>query len=198
MKRTIPVLTKADLRKFVRFCSESRASGDFEIHFGLGRQDIDRLKIELGIDTPEDAKEILKDVFLFEDKERTIQQEERKAVLDRQRKEADKRLADAQLERQNQANKRRGKVLNATKIKKQDQKRQERFDKTQNKTVKPSKSDWKLPVDNEQNNTPERFRHEIMVLGMRFVKSKYGVSKEDIIREASRLKLKIDFEFVPR
>jgi hypothetical protein len=130
----------------------------------------------------------------LEQKEEELRLAERQAIAKREQIAAQERMdAAADRRRAERADKRR-KVLSVTKVKQQDQKRQKKFEKQQEK-AKPIKADgWRLP-DTVQ---PDQFARDIRVRGIRFTCDRYNVSRSDIMSEAARLKLKIDFDLVPR
>jgi hypothetical protein len=191
---SITALSKRDLRKFITFCAEDRSTGDFDVYLGLSRNEVLQLKAALGIQGPQDARDLIKDVVLLEQKEEELRLAERQAIAKREQIAAQERMdAAADRRRAERADKRR-KVLSVTKVKQQDQKRQKKFEKQQEK-AKPIKADgWRLP-DTVQ---PDQFARDIRVRGIRFTCDRYNVSRSDIMSEAARLKLKIDFDLVPR
>ncbi len=194
MSDSITSLSKTDLRRFIKLCAEDRGTGEFEIYLGLSRNEVTRLKAALGIASPDDARILIKDVVMLEEKEEALRLVERQAILVRERIAAQERMDAATARRAAEKDQKRRRVKSVTKIKEQDKKRQARFDKQQTKTVEVKKDGWRLPdgVD------PEQFSREIRVRGIRFTCDKYGVSRSDIINEATRLKLKIDFDLTPR
>jgi hypothetical protein len=189
-----PTLSRTDLRKFIRFCSEARGSGDFEIHFGLSRGEVDTLKSSLGIASPADAKALINDVITLQQREEELRADTEQAAAKKSRAEAQARMDATAARRAAEVAKKRSRVLNATKVKNEDQKRQRRFDRQQTKTAVAQKTSWRLPKDVD----PEAFSRDIRVRGLRFTCDRYGVTRSDIMSEASRLKLHINFDLVPR
>jgi hypothetical protein len=189
----ITSLSKTDLRKFIKMCSEDRGSGDFEIYLGLSRNEVSRIKGSLGISSPADAKDLLKDVVVLEEKEEELHRIERQAILTQEREAAQKRLDEANLRRQEEKLTRKKRVLSVTKVKNQDKKRQEKFDK-QNAKKEVKQKAWKLPAEIDS----DRFKRDLMTRGIRFICDQYQITRNDIMNEAARLKLKINFDLVPR
>jgi hypothetical protein len=191
---SITTLSKRDLRRFITFCAEDRSTGDFDVYLGLSRNEVTSLKASLGIDSPAAARSLIQDVVLLEQKEEELRLAERQAIAKREQLAAQERMdAAADRRRAERAEKRR-KVLSVTKVKLQDKKRQQKFDKQQEK-AKPIKADgWRLP----DVVPPDQFARDIRVRGIRFTCDRYNASRSDIMSEAARLKLKIDFDLVPR
>ncbi len=193
MQSNITALSKTDLRKFIKFCSEDRSTGDFEIYLGLSRQEVSSLKTALGIDSPAAARTLINDVVLLEQREEELRLAERQAIAKREQKAAQERMDAATARREADKGEKRRRVLSVTKVKNQDKKRQQKFDKQQQaKPVK--KTGWQIP----ENVSADQFARDIRVRGIRFTCDRYNASRSDIISEASRLRLKIDFDLVPR
>jgi len=190
----ITSVSKTDLRKFIKYCAEDRNSGEFEVYLGLSRNEVTRIKASLGIQSPSDAKTLLNDVIVLEEKEEALRAIERQAILVQEREAAQKRLDEANLRRQEEKLARKKKVLSVTKVKNQDKKRQEKFDKQNANKKEVNPKAWKLPIGVEI----DKFRRDVMSRGIRFICDQYGITKTDIMNEAARLKLKINFDLVPR
>lgn len=193
MSKDITALSKTDLRKFIKMCAEDRGTGDFEIYLGLSRNEVLRLKGSLGIQNPQDARDLMSDVVVLEEKEEELRRIEQQAVLKRERDAAQERLDAANARRQQDRAEKKRRVLNVTKVKNQDKKRQQKFEKQQ--SARPIKKDgWRLP----SNVQPEDFARDLRVRGMRFTCDRYDITRSDIMSEVARLKLKIDFDLLPR
>lgn len=196
-KPTEVELDRSQIEKFVKFVAEARASGDFEIHLGLNRRDIEGLKRKLGIDTADDARKFLADVFAMADEEREAfyASEQRKAQQTREA--AEKRLSDYEKSQSDEREERRARlasVLNSTEIKEEDAQRQRRFADSKQGEYDVPESDWRLPAD----SSPEQFQHIIETRGWSFATTMFGVEKASLIAESTRLGLSIDFDMVPR
>jgi hypothetical protein len=199
----MPQLSQVDVRKFIRLCAEDRNFGEFQIYLGLDKADVIRLKGTLGIMTPRDAKDLLKDVVVLEEKEEAVARAERQVTLNEERKAAQARLDAQNLKKQQERSEKKRKVLSVTKVKNQDKKRQEKFEKQQEKTAavkaadtlkKLNKTAWQIPPE----LSPEQFKRDLVHRGVRFICDRYNVTRSDIMSEVTRLKLKIDFDLLPR
>lgn len=190
-------LTRPQIEQFVTFLAEARASGDFEIHLGLNRRDIERLKSKLGIDTPEDARNFLDDVFQVADEQREAFYATEKRKAQEARSAAEKRLSAYEKKRAQERASRQAKlskVLNSTQIKQEDAERQRRLEKANKGEYDVPESDWRLPED----SSPEQFQHVLETRGWNFSSSMFNTDKASLIAEAKRLGLDIDFDMVPR
>lgn len=185
-------LTKNNLYKFIEFCSEARGYGDFSIYLGLSQDEVIQLKKELEINSADDAKALIRDVIEPEKKLLATKMEEEREFAKQKQQEAQERMDELASKRLSEANKRKKRVASALKLKKDDKRRQKRFEKQEIKTA--VTTSWRIPND----TTPEKFSYELRNYGFRFICSKYNIDRNDIMSEVSRLKLKINFDLVPR
>lgn len=135
----------------------------------------------MNVESQEDAGRLLKKLRMKEsnfDHNKAVQEE--KARLEQ---------ADLRLREEKMKPKSKSKKPNVVKVKKQDAKRQEKFEKSKKKAIKTT---WRIPED----TTRERFQNDIVNRGMQFCLDKYTVDADDIYAEAERLKLDIKWELV--
>lgn len=185
-------LSKRNLYRFIELCSQASGYGDFSIYLGLSQDEVIQIKKELEINSPDDAKALIRDVVEPEKKLLAIQMEEEREFAKQKQQEAQKRMDELASKRSSETKKRKGRVASALKIKNDDKRRQKRFEKQEVKTV--ATTSWRIPND----TTPEKFSYELRNYGFRFICSKYNINRNDIMSEVSRLKLKINFDLVPR
>ncbi len=191
------MLDKTQFNKFLQLIAEARNSGDFEIYLGLNRREIELLKRQLNIDSSEDARKMLQNVAEYEKKYQEIQLDEQRKIALTARLAAEKRLKEFELQKQTEKEKRIAlakKVLNVSKIKKQDSARQKKFAASQQPKLQKEQSAWHL----SDEDTPEQFQQLLVSRGWGFIRDKYGISNQDIKNEVLRLKLKVNFDLIPR
>ncbi len=195
--RQRPQLSREQMRQFLTFVAEARGTGDFELHLGLDRVDIAWLKDRLGVDSSADAKEFLKD-FEDDDRMRELEAENRRAAAARGRQAQEQRLDARAARKQLEQDARRSKVkdlLDPDKLKREDKERQARHAARSEPVIEEKEDAWRL---NEDDCNPEQFKTCITHYGMRFTRDRFGITNEDIKREAARLGLRIDWELVRR
>jgi exonuclease VII large subunit len=178
--------------KFLEMVRDLRSPFFFREEFDFSISEVEKHKKRLGAETPDEARALLKTLSRQQDEPKVDQD----VVAERERAEQ----ANLRLQEQQRKPKKKAKKPNVSNIKRQDAARQRRFDKQQNKqTAKvlrqkiKERTVWQLP----DTETVERFQNDIVNRGFQFCLDKYGVhSNAEIVAEAKRLKLKIDWDLV--
>lgn len=195
--KTLPrvELTEAETLQFIKLCSENASSAAFEIAFGMNRRDIDRTKSKLGIDSIDKARQIyLSKKSEMEDEDPAVDE----ARARRSEQEAQQRLEESQRQRTAEANEKASQRVEkakelAPKLKLDDAERQKRHIKSTSKEVS---TKWSLPIDGDREEAIKRFQNDIVYRGMRFTREKYGITNNDIMSEAGKFNLKINWDLV--
>ena len=192
-------LTQAETIEFLTYVIESR-TGDMEFKLNLSRRDVEEVKARYGILVPEDARPIRDKLLHARD---TAYEEEQvtrtDAKTEQQVRQRRQDAADAEA--------RIGTVSKPSKPvdgKKEWQEREQRMNASK-ETVKVDENAWRLErADGDDpetwdHETVARFKNDILTRGFNFTLNKYGIEREDIVREAKRLNLKItDWNMVRR
>lgn len=216
-KRERPHLDRPQLRQFLELCSRAVGTGEFEIHLGLGRQDVEWLKNRLGIEEPMDARRYLQD-FEGDDRLEEMLKDNQRDLARRKRNEAQARLENREAQQAAEQRRRQQAVkelTDPTAIKKEDAERQRRFaaseradgnkkansvhhvpsayyDGDTEQATEKERPSWELP----ESVDPDMFRVWITSYGLRFVRDRFSISNADIRREVKRLGLKINWDTV--
>lgn len=188
-------MNKKELRKFLELVSKNVGSGDFEIYLGMNRREVEELKAELGINTFEDAKILLKDFDIEKNvalskiiENNTINQ--KKINAERQKKYDDLQAKNAKLKEQQVKKVKKISDKKVVQLKRQQENRLEKL----NRIATITDSQWTIPQDSSE----EEFARLLKSRGMGFVRDKYGISNRDILATIQKLKLKIDVDLLPR
>jgi len=185
-------MNKKDLRKFLEFASKMSGSGDYEIHLGMNRRDVDTLKGDLGIHDALDAKKLLKQ---FDENADLVLSK----IILANKQEQSKILA----ERQQAYNDLQAKTnkLKAIKPKKVNKIKEEKVRKSREKKLEKLNaaaitidSTWVIPADSSE----QEFVKLIKNRGLGFVRDKFGISNRDIFATIRRLNLNINIDLIPR
>ncbi len=175
-------MNKKELRKFLTMIAECAPTGSFEIYLNLSKKDIDKLKHQMKIDSPSDAKKALAQL----DKEECDADTQRAAARVAQ-EAAEKRLD----EQQNQSRAARASKLK-TPIKPYNPK------SIMEKKSKESKWEIPIPEKGDQETANRQFIHDVTNRGLTFTRDKYGCTINDIKSAMKRLNVKVNWDLVPR
>lgn len=170
-----------DRIKFVKMVANNKTQNSFQAYLGFSPRDVARHKKELGIETPEQARALLRK---WETNDTlTIQ---RHQELNKEYQERQNRLD--QIQQQPKIKKKVVKRKKRVNIKIQ----QERLDKMEAKNL--PVSNWRLPEETSQEEFIRLLKH----YGWRVTASKFGVSRNDLLAEICRLKLDLNPDMIRR
>jgi len=194
--RTRPELSKTQLRKFLELMAEAAGSGAFEIHLGLSQSDIAWVKDQLQVESPDDARRMLKDTYEQDDVDLEAAKVEERELHRKLRAERQARLDAEEARKRREAEERRVRLKKMTDpkaIREEQQRRQQRLDAQEQPEVEVTEDDWVVEED-----AVEYFKGIVSTRGVRFAADMYGVNASDIRREVNRLFPWMDMDILPR
>ena len=199
-------LTRKQQARFLKLVAELSSPVFFERELGLTQTDIDHYKKELGVETQDDARRLLRK-FDVESNDQVQGRIEENIKQQRAAESVAQQRLD-QMESAKAANVAAKRLENLSKIdpeaiRKSDAERQKLFEKSQEEKSAGEASvlDWRLELDGRPAFDEERialFKSDIMRRGFNFCIEKYGASSREIKAEAKRLGLKIPWDSVRR
>ena len=175
-------LNSGSLKQFIKLCISGASERKIEICTGIPKDKVRFYKDMYSITDASSARDALSRLFPKQDRLQLPHEKEVERL-----KDAQKRLDDLNSS---------CKIGKPKPFTKEDADRQREIKNRFENMSTPAynSGDWTLPDD----ITPERFRHMIASRGFRFTMNMLDVSAEQIVKEANRLRLKINWDMVKR
>lgn len=195
-----PKLNETQTIEFLELYAQMAASTKYDRVLGLSSADVEGYKKSLDVESPSEARALANKL-----KRQLVKKDDDDITNDRikeaRKHEAAANLRAEKLEAEKLAvPKSNKKPLDANKIRQEDADRQRKFAESQDKINRPAE-EWVLPFDatsGSEDKQIDRFRCDIVYHGFAFLRSKYGVSKQQVKYEATRLGIKLNWDVVKR
>lgn len=216
--RTVATLNEHQTRQLVEMVSSGYGNNEISTRLGFSENDVKSLRERIGVETLDDARELMLTYTKQDAIDGEIATIERnKARIERgnaqKRLDAKNKAAEAAQESETVETKKVA-AKKAVKFKDDDKARQKRLEESSGPKTdllddcyRPSKyyigasmkpkatrGKWRLPADVE----PIDFRLMLLSKGRTFVREQFNIKDLDIQREIERLALKLDFDILPR
>jgi hypothetical protein len=192
-------LGREDKLVFLKLVSQMAGYSTFERKLNLNRSEVDRYKQSLDVETPDEARLLLKKL----EREASAEDEAKLALKVKQTRERE-RLANLRLDQEeivkNSTAQPPVKQVDVTALRESESEAQRRLEAELNATVKPDVA-WLLPLSGSQSNRElqvDAFRRDIENRGLNFCSNKYEATAAQIKFEANRLGLKINWDRIRR
>lgn len=216
-KRTVPVLDEAQTRRLLDFLARNVSHGEIFTKMDLSDIDLSIIMNRLGVDGPEDAKEMLAQ-YESSDEERQAIQDKLRAEARQQHQEAEARLdeqvtaeeterAEREADRESTIDQRQAQ------LNEEDAERQRRHDGKKSKTKDllgsfRSPSNYYVGKNVRQPNMPrsvlpakvstQDFRQMLMTRGRSHVREVFEITDQQIRDEMNARRITLEFELLPR
>lgn len=191
-------------KRFLELVAELKSPVYFELDLGLNARDVEHYKKELGVESQEEARRLLR----IKNEQETGELQKEIQEAERQQREAEaaaqkrlEQMAKEHAERRRERHQQAKKDLDPNKLHQDDADRQKRFVEQQQKKAaeRASMEDWRLELDGiKDDELKQTFMNDIKQRGLTFCGRKYDANPREIKAEAIRLGLDINWDLVPR
>lgn len=195
-RKTLP---RDEVKLFLRLVSEMASSTEFETKLTMNRADIDYYKREMDLEDPGEARRLLRDMDIEDVRAQDDRIEENRLQAREAEEVANVKLKEYGVNELKERTKRaKQQQLDPSVVADADAERQRLF--AVRALMDVPVTEWRLPeVDGPlRSDIIRRFQHELTQQGWNFCRIKYGCTSTDLKSEAGRLKLRINWDLVPR